>query len=301
MRATIPPGRGARTRRPWPRSRPAPARPRAGAGSPVRLGPAPMTADTAPADTTRLARRITPWLLFLFILGDVLGAGVYALTGELAQEAGGLMWAPLVLALLMALLTAASYAELVTKYPRAGGAAVFAQRAFGRPLVSFLVGFAMLAAGVTSAAGLSLAFTGDYLATFVDVPTVVAAPLFLVLLALLNARGIKESVRSNVGMTIIEVSGLVLVIVVVAVAVAGPERPGAGRGRGGRCARGRAGASAAGRRARGCRAPRARPAARPARPRARPGGPAAGPRRRTPPRPPPLCRRCTPLWGTRRR
>lgn len=182
-----------------------------------------MTADTAPADTTRLARRITPWLLFLFILGDVLGAGVYALTGELAQEAGGLMWAPLVLALLMALLTAASYAELVTKYPRAGGAAVFAQRAFGRPLVSFLVGFAMLAAGVTSAAGLSLAFTGDYLATFVDVPTVVAAPLFLVLLALLNARGIKESVRSNVGMTIIEVSGLVLVIVVVAVAVAGGE------------------------------------------------------------------------------
>ncbi len=182
-----------------------------------------MTVDSPPADTTRLARRITPWLLFLFILGDVLGAGIYALVGELAAESGGMMWAPLMVALLMALLTAASYAELVTKYPKAGGAAIFAQRAFKRPIVSFVVGFSMLAAGVTSAAGLSIAFAGDYLATFVDVPTRLAAPVFLVLLALLNARGIKESVRSNVVMTVIEVSGLVLVIVAVAVAVGGGQ------------------------------------------------------------------------------
>ncbi|WP_454084077.1 APC family permease [Georgenia sp. Marseille-Q6866] len=182
-----------------------------------------MTTDTASADTTRLARRITPWLLFLFILGDVLGAGIYALVGELAAESGGMMWAPLMVALLMALLTAASYAELVTKYPKAGGAAIFAQRAFKRPIVSFVVGFSMLAAGVTSAAGLSIAFAGDYLATFIDVPTRLAAPVFLVLLALLNARGIKESVRSNVVMTVIEVSGLVLVIVAVAIAVGGGQ------------------------------------------------------------------------------
>ena len=56
------------------------------------------------------------------------------------------------LALLLALLTAGSYAELVTKYPRAGGAAVFAQRAYRSPIVSFLVGFCMLAAGVVSGA-----------------------------------------------------------------------------------------------------------------------------------------------------
>ena len=61
------------------------------------------------------------------------------------------------------MLTAASYAELVTKYPRAGGSAVFAERAYRSRLVSFLVGYCMLAAGVTSAAGLALAFGGDYL------------------------------------------------------------------------------------------------------------------------------------------
>ena len=165
---------------------------------------------------TKLARKITGPLLFLFILGDVLGAGVYALMGELSAEVGGVLWAPLAVALLLALLTAGSYAELVTKYPRAGGASVFAERAFKKPLVSFLVGFSMLAAGVTSAAGLALAFAGDYLATFVNVPAVAAALAFLLLVACLNARGISESLKSNVVMTVVELSGLVLVIVVVA-------------------------------------------------------------------------------------
>lgn len=175
------------------------------------------TANDAGASTTKLARRITGPLLFLFILGDVLGAGIYALMGVLSEEVGGVLWAPLVIALALALLTAGSYAELVTKYPRAGGAAVFADRAFGKPLLSFLVGFSMLAAGVTSAAGLALAFSGDYLATFVDVPVVPAALVFLLLVACLNARGISESLKTNVVMTVIELSGLLIVIAVVAV------------------------------------------------------------------------------------
>jgi APA family basic amino acid/polyamine antiporter len=166
-----------------------------------------------------LKRRITGPLLFLFILGDVLGAGIYALMGVLSDKVGGVLWAPLLGALVLALFTAGSYAELVTKYPKAGGAAVFAERAFGRPLVSFLVGFCMLAAGVVSAAGLALAFAGDYFSTFVDVPTIPAAVVFLALVAALNARGISESVKSNVVMTVIEVSGLLIVIVAVAVMV----------------------------------------------------------------------------------
>ncbi|KUI45453.1 amino acid permease [Mycobacterium sp. GA-1199] len=187
----------------------------------------PATAQTGEPDETaggKLKRKITGPLLFLFILGDVLGAGIYALMGVLAGDVGGVLWAPLLLALLLALLTAGSYAELVTKYPKAGGAAVFAERAFGRPVVSFLVGFCMLAAGVTSAAGLSLAFAGDYLTTFIDVPAVPAAIVFLALIGCLNARGISESVKSNVVMTVIELTGLLIVVIAVSLMV--------GRGRG---------------------------------------------------------------------
>jgi amino acid transporter len=179
---------------------------------------------TGEADVTaegKLKRKITGPLLFLFILGDVLGAGIYALMGVLSEDVGGVLWAPLLTALMLALLTAGSYAELVTKYPRAGGAAVFAERAYRLPAVSFLVGFCMLAAGVTSAAGLALAFAGDYLATFVDVAAIPAAMVFLVLVGCLNARGISESVKSNVVMTVVELSGLLIVVVAVSIMVGG--------------------------------------------------------------------------------
>jgi len=178
-----------------------------------------MTKETeAPS---RLRRAITGPMLFAFILGDVLGAGIYALMGVLSEEVGGMLWAPLLLALLLALLTAGSYAELVTKYPRAGGAAVFAERAFRSRIVSFLVGFSMLAAGVVSAAGLAIAFAGDYLQTFLPVPPIPAAMVFLVIVAAVNARGIRESMGANLVMTAIELSGLVIVIVVVGFFVAG--------------------------------------------------------------------------------
>jgi amino acid transporter len=180
--------------------------------------PHAMVTDVPAHDTdTKLKRKITGPLLYLFILGDVLGAGVYALMGVLSQKVGGVLWAPLLIAMLLALCTAGSYAELVTKFPRAGGAAVFADRAFKRPAISFLVGFSMLAAGVTSAAGLALAFAGDYLRTFIDVPAVPAALVFLLLVACLNAMGISESVKSNTVMTVIEFSGLIIVVVAVAI------------------------------------------------------------------------------------
>lgn len=166
---------------------------------------------------TQLRRAVTGPLLFMFVLGDVLGAGIYALVGEIAGRVGPAVWVPLTVALGLALLTAGSYAELVSRFPRAGGAAVFAQEAFGRPLLSFLVGFSMLAAAVTSAAGLSLAFGGDYLGTFVSVPAVVAAAVFLAVVAGINLWGIKEGLRANVLFTVVEVLGLLVVVAVAAI------------------------------------------------------------------------------------
>lgn len=170
--------------------------------------------DSEPGGSLR--RAISGRLLFLFVLGDVLGAGIYALVGEVAGEVGGAIWLPMLVALALALLTASSYAELVTKYPQAGGSAVYAERAYRSPLVSFLVGYCMLAAGVVSAAGLAHAFSGEYLTAFVDLPPNLGAALFLLAIGALNARGIRESMRANVAMTFIELTGLLLVVVAAA-------------------------------------------------------------------------------------
>ncbi|MEV7141692.1 APC family permease [Streptomyces tauricus] len=171
----------------------------------------PEAAPRTPEATSALKKALTTPLLYFFILGDVLGAGVYVLVGQVAADAGGAVWAPLIVALCLALLTAASYAELVTKYPRAGGASHYATLAYG-PFAGFLAGFCMLAAGVVSVGALARGFGGDYLSEFVSLPIVLVTIVFLAALALLNARGISESTRANAVATVVEVGGLLLVI-----------------------------------------------------------------------------------------
>src|SRR3954468_17959948 len=85
-----------------------------------------MVTDTSPTtDPTRhqpeLKRVMGPKLLLLFIVGDILGTGIYAVTGTAAKQVGGVVWLPFLLAFVVATITAFSYLELVTKYPQAAG------------------------------------------------------------------------------------------------------------------------------------------------------------------------------------
>ncbi|MCC2336070.1 APC family permease [Cellulomonas wangsupingiae] len=182
---------------------------------------------TSPAPTATLKRTVGRRMLLVFVVGDILGAGIYALTGKVAAEVGGAIWIPFLLAFGLAALTATAYAELVSRYPRAAGAAMYAHRAFGRPFVTFLVAFAVLMSGITSASAAARAFGGDYLAELVTVPTLVAAWVFVLLIAAVNAVGISESVRVNLVLTAIEVTGLVIILVIGARAfLAGEGDPG---------------------------------------------------------------------------
>ncbi|MFZ3454600.1 APC family permease [Arthrobacter sp. 7Tela_A1] len=179
-----------------------------------------MTNDSgsdASKPETGLKRAIGTPLLFAFIVGDTLGAGIYTLVGTMASDVGGAIWIPLLIALVVALLTAATYAELITKYPHAGGAARYVDRAFGIPFLSFLVGFLMMASGITTAATLANAFAGDYLTALIDVPAAPAAVVFIIVLTLINLRGVRESLTANLVASIIEVSGLVIVIFVAGI------------------------------------------------------------------------------------
>jgi APA family basic amino acid/polyamine antiporter len=168
----------------------------------------------APAATTDvpLRRAISGRMLFFFILGDILGAGIYALVGEVASEVGGAVWAAFGVALLLAFLTAFAYAELITKYPHAGGAALFVNRAFRLPFFTFMVGFAVMASGVTSAATLATAFGGDYFQEFLSAPSVLVSLLFIGVVTLINFRGISESVKTNMVLTLVELTGLVIIV-----------------------------------------------------------------------------------------
>ena len=174
------------------------------------------------AEEPELRRVMGHKLLLLFIIGDILGAGVYAVTGQMAGIVGGIVWLPFVIAFVVAALTALSYLELATKYPQAAGAALYAHKAFGVHFVTFLVAFAVICSGITSASTsanvLAQNLTGGMVvngwldeAPGTGVITIIAM-LFMVLLALINLRGVGESVKFNVVLTLVEIAALAIVI-----------------------------------------------------------------------------------------
>ncbi|GAA4411512.1 APC family permease [Actinokineospora soli] len=181
-------------------------------------------ADVTTESEPQLKRVIGPGLLLLFVVGDIIGTGVYALTGTVAGRIGGALWLPFLLAFAVAFVTAFSYLELVGKYPRAAGAALYTHKAFGIQFLTFMVAFTVMSSGLTSAASAAQAFGGTYLKQLLGgslvVPAAVIAVGFMLLLAAINLRGVAESVWANVVLTLIELSGLLIIIVVGVYAIA---------------------------------------------------------------------------------
>ncbi len=168
-----------------------------------------------------LKRVMGPRLLLLFIVGDILGAGVYAVTGQMASTVGGIVWLPFLAAFVVATLTALSYLELVTKYPQAAGAALYTHRAFGIHFLTFIVAFAVVCSGITSASTSSNVLAQNLVAGldgigldtgFGTAGTTFVAMGFMILLALVNLRGVGESVKFNVVLTLVEMTALAIVI-----------------------------------------------------------------------------------------
>ena len=75
-----------------------------------------QTVHAQERESSGLKRAVTPAMLLLFVVGDMVGGGIYALVGEVGGRVGGALWSGFALALLLALFTAGSYAELATKY-----------------------------------------------------------------------------------------------------------------------------------------------------------------------------------------
>ncbi|MCR5855288.1 APC family permease [Mesorhizobium sp. J428] len=176
------------------------------------------TSSQATAEPT-LHRVMGPWLLLLFIVGDILGTGIYALTGQVAKQVGGVVWLPFLVAFVVALITAFSYLELVTKYPRAAGAALYAHKAFGIHFVTFIVAFAVMCSGITSASTASRAFSVNFSSAFglgleQGVGITLLGLAFMAVVAIVNFRGVGESVKANVVLTCVELTGLLIVIAI---------------------------------------------------------------------------------------
>ncbi len=166
------------------------------------------------ASTPGLQRVLGFWALTAYGVGDILGAGINALVGQVAGLAGHLTFLSFLLAVAIASLTAFSFAELAGRFPRSAGEAYYVHRAFGREGLALFVGWLVLAAAVVSMATVSHAAVGYASSIGEAVPGRLLILGFLLLLAFLTFYGMRLSSAANLLCTTIEVSGLLLVIVV---------------------------------------------------------------------------------------
>jgi amino acid transporter len=166
-------------------------------------------AQTQP--TSGLRRRLGLPLLVLYGVGITIGAGIYVLIGAVAGRSGIYShWAFMIAAVVMAL-TVASYAEMATRYPVSAGEAAYVKAAFHSRTLSIATGLLTLATGIVAAAAVTLGGVG-YVRQVIALPPAYLAVAIVLILGVVAAWGILESVLLAGLFTLIETGGLVLLI-----------------------------------------------------------------------------------------
>ena len=151
-----------------------------------------------------------PWLVF-YGVGVTVGAGVFALIGEVVRVSGDHAVLAFLVAGVVAAFTALSYAVLANAYPRAAGEAIYVKMGFGE-LAGRIVGLGVVAIAITSSAVISLAFAG-YLGALTGVHASASVIGVLALLGFVAWFGVRESVGFASLITVLEVGTLAIVVV----------------------------------------------------------------------------------------
>lgn len=149
------------------------------------------------------------WLVF-YGLGVTIGAGIFALIGEIMRVAGEQAPLSFLSAGIIAGATGLSYALLVRVYPRAGGEVIFVNNGLGR-FWGRLTGYAIIVTAVVSSAVIALAFAG-YASTFIPLPEPLMVVLIVSMLAFIAWWGVRESVAFAAAITVLEVGTLAVII-----------------------------------------------------------------------------------------
>lgn len=161
----------------------------------------------------KLKRNVTLTMLIFYGLGNIFGAGIYVLIGEIAGIAGIYLPLSFLLACIVVFFTALTYAELSARFPQSAGVAVYINAGFNSPVLSTLVGLTIALSGLLSAATLLDGFH-NYLSMFIQIPESLTTLVTVILISGVAIWGISQSIIITALLTVIETFGLCMVIYV---------------------------------------------------------------------------------------
>jgi len=144
--------------------------------------------------------------------GIILGAGIYALIGVASGYSGNSLWLAFVFAAVMAVFTGLSYAELSSFYKSDSSEYEYTKNAFNK-IIAFLPGMFVILSGILTVATVSIGFS-NYLNALIGAPIFLSAICLIILLSLVNIRGIKLSAEIMIIATFLEIIGIITIIII---------------------------------------------------------------------------------------
>jgi len=162
-------------------------------------------------EISALKRTLGIPLLVFYGLGVTVGAGIFALIGDILRLAGDQAPLAFVIAGGIAGATALTYSVLARRYPRAAGEAIYARAGFG-PLAGRLAGLGVVLTGIVSSGVIAIAFAG-YVSSLTGLPTPLLTIAVLVGLGALACIGIRASITFAALITVLEIGTLVVIAI----------------------------------------------------------------------------------------
>jgi APA family basic amino acid/polyamine antiporter len=164
-----------------------------------------------------LKRSLRVWDGFAMVMGIMVGSGIFRTPGPVAAQLGrpGLTLLAWLLGGVIAFLGSMIFAELATRFPRAGGKYVYARDAFG-PRAGFVVGWVEGIAIYTAAIAAIGVVCGEYLGRLIGAPESWASGLGVALIGvftLINLTGVASGRWVQNISTAAKLAALVVVIV----------------------------------------------------------------------------------------
>lgn len=160
----------------------------------------------------KLKREIGLFGATAYVLGVIVGAGIYVIVGKAADITGNALWLSFLIAAFIAACTGLSYAELAAAFSFDSAEYTYTQRAMRDRRFAFGIGWVKIVTIVIASAAVSLGF-GGYLSHITGINFIVCALLLIALLTIINMFGVKQAFSFDIAMVIIAVIGLVIVII----------------------------------------------------------------------------------------
>ncbi|PKO14451.1 MAG: hypothetical protein CVU39_14450 [Chloroflexi bacterium HGW-Chloroflexi-10] len=139
-----------------------------------------------------LKRQLNLFQTILLGTAGALGSGIFILTGLAAEMAGPATFLAILIGGFLSFSIAINYSELATIYPETGGAMTYVREAWGKGLLSFLVGSMDSISSTFFCALSAVGFAYSLSIFFPSIPIIPTAITVIVLFVILNILGVSK-------------------------------------------------------------------------------------------------------------